>query len=84
MDKHQKLLELILTGRADANIRFIDLRGLLLHLGFAERTRGSHHVFRRSGVEEKINIQSDGGKAKPYQVRQVRTVIVKYQLGANA
>ncbi|MDQ3174333.1 MAG: type II toxin-antitoxin system HicA family toxin, partial [Acidobacteriota bacterium] len=44
---------------------------------------GSHHTFRRDGVEEKINLQRDKGKAKVYQVRQVRAVIVKYGLGED-
>ena len=83
MGKTDKLLLRILAGVSDANIRFSDLRQLLLRLGFEERTRGSHHIFRRSGIEEKLNIQKDGNKAKPYQVRQVRNVIVKYHLGGD-
>ncbi|HXV63185.1 MAG TPA: type II toxin-antitoxin system HicA family toxin [Vicinamibacteria bacterium] len=81
MSKWTKLIRRILEGRSDANVAFSDLRGLLLHLGFEERTRGSHHVFRRAGVDEKINLQRDNEKAKPYQVRQVRQLILKYQLG---
>ncbi len=65
------------------NIRFDDLRQLLAHLGFAERIRGSHHVFRKQGVVEKINLQRDDGHAKPYQVRQVRRVILKYNLSED-
>jgi hypothetical protein len=64
MSKHDKLLLQILQGRSDANIPFDDLRRLLLHLGFEERVRGSHHLFRRGGVEEKINLQRNDGKAK--------------------
>jgi len=79
--KYDKLLLQILRGASDANISFDNLCRLLRHLGFEERTRGSHHVFRRQGVEEKINIQKDNGKAKAYQVRQVRMVILKYKLG---
>ena len=56
---------------------------LLLRLGFEERIRGSHHIYRKAGVEEKINLQRDGGKAKPYQVRQVRAVILRYKLRGN-
>jgi predicted RNA binding protein YcfA (HicA-like mRNA interferase family) len=67
-------------GRSDANIGFDELRGLLLKLGFEERTRGSHHVFRRDGIEERINLQRDGSNAKPYQVRQVRAVLVRHNL----
>jgi len=50
-------------------------------LGFVERIRGSHHIFRRPGIDELINIQRDGSNAKPYQVRQIRAVLVKYQFG---
>jgi predicted RNA binding protein YcfA (HicA-like mRNA interferase family) len=52
-------------------------------LGFEVRIRGSHHIFRKEGVVEKINLQRAGNKAKPYQVKQVRNVIVKYKLGGN-
>jgi len=81
MGSREKLLRRILDGRSDANIRFSDLRGLLLHLGFEERTRGSHHIFWRADVEARINVQQQGSKAKPYQVRQVRAVILRYRLG---
>ena len=72
----QRLLE----GRSDANIRFSDLRALLLRLGFAERVSGSHHIFRRAGAPDRINLQRQGGQAKPYQARQVRSVIIRYEL----
>ena len=81
MGKHEKLLWAILGGRADANIKFADLRSLLLDLGFEERISGSHHMFRREGVRELLNLQKAGNKAKPYQVRQVRSVLVRYRLG---
>jgi hypothetical protein len=72
-----------LRGTADANISFDDLCQLLRRFGFEERTRGSHHTFRKQGVEEKINLQREGSKAKGYQVRQVRATILKYKLGAD-
>lgn len=81
MSKYEKLLLQILRGASDSNISFADLCNLLRRLGFDERTRGSHHIFRRKGIVEKINLQSDGNKAKAYQVRQVRNVILKYNLG---
>lgn len=81
MGKYDKLLETILQGRSDTNIAFDDLCQLLIRMGFDERVRGSHHIFRREGVMTKINLQrSTGGKAKPYQVRQVRSVILDYNL----
>jgi hypothetical protein len=75
-----KTLEQVLSGRSDANIRFDELRGLLLALGFTERSRGSHHMFGKSGIEEQVNLQRDGAKAKPYQVKQVRIIILRYDL----
>lgn len=77
------LLEKILRGRSDAAIRFTELCALLRDMGFTERIRGSHHLYRKPGVIEKINLQRDGSHAKPYQVRQVRRTILKYKLGGN-
>jgi hypothetical protein len=83
MSKYDKLLFQILRGTADANVPFDDLRGLLQRLGFQERIRSSHHIFRKEGVVEKINLQRDSNKAKVYQVRQVRAVLLKYKLGGD-
>ncbi len=83
MSKAAKLLFKILRGLSDANIQFEELRYLLLHLEFEERVSGSHHIFRKSGVVEKVNIQRDGDKAKPYQVKQVRDVILRNKLGSE-
>lgn len=83
MGRHGKLIEHVLSGRSDANIRFGDLVQLLLHLGFEERTRGDHHIFTRTDIEEILNLQPRGSAAKPYQVKQVRNVILKYKLGVN-
>lgn len=83
MGKHEKLLLKILSGSSDANIHFEDLCNLLKDFGFEMRVRGSHHVFRKEGVAEKINLQQDGNNAKPYQVKQVRNILVKYKLGGK-
>jgi hypothetical protein len=73
-----------LGGTADTNIPFEDLRHFLKRLGFAERVRGDHHIFTRDGVEDIFNLQPKGRQAKPYQVKQVRGVIVKYRLARDA
>ena len=70
-------------GDSDANIRFSELRNIFLHYGFEERVSGSHHIFVKKGVEELINLQMDGKSAKPYQVKQVRRIIVRYGLGGD-
>lgn len=80
MGKHEELRLRILQGQSDANINFHELRSFLLWMGFEERIRGSHSIFRRRGVRELINLQQEGGKGKVHQVRQVRNVIVRYGL----
>ena len=74
------ILERILRGTSDAGIRFSDLRTLLLKLGFTERIKGSHHIFTRDGINHILNLQSKNSMAKPYQVKQVRGVLVQYKL----
>jgi predicted RNA binding protein YcfA (HicA-like mRNA interferase family) len=83
MPKIEKLIEKILSGKSDANISFSDLRKLMLSLGFHERTKGSHHIFVKENVVELVNLQKDGSMAKPYQVRQVRQILVTYRLGGD-
>jgi hypothetical protein len=80
MSKAEKVLLKILRGTSDANVAFSDLCLILRHLGFDERIRGSHHIFTRAGLPEILNLQPKGGKAKAYQVRQVREVILRYRL----
>jgi hypothetical protein len=83
VSKVEKTLERVLRGNADTNIRFGDLCALLSHLGFAERVRGDHHIFTRDGVVEILNLQPRGGKAKAYQVKQVRGVLTSYGLAGE-
>ena len=81
MGKHEKLLLSILCGTKDSNINFSDLCSVLDNLGFACRIKGDHFIYTKSDIEEIINIQPVGSKAKPYQVKQVRNLILKYGLG---
>jgi hypothetical protein len=80
----KRILLQVLQGTADANIRFEELRSLLGAVGFAERIRGDHHIFSKPGVAEILNLQPRGSLAKPYQVKQVRSVIIKYKLAEGA
>ncbi|HLG17213.1 MAG TPA: type II toxin-antitoxin system HicA family toxin [Blastocatellia bacterium] len=84
MAKHERTLLHILRGASDADISFEDLCGLLRHLGFDERIRGSHHIFTKDGVEEILNLQPKGAKAKPYQLKQVRRVIARHKLAGDS
>jgi hypothetical protein len=83
MTHWDKLLERILRGTSDANISFSELCELLRRLGFDERIRGDHHIFSKVGIAEILNLQPQKAKAKIYQVKQVRDMIVKYKLGDN-
>ena len=81
MSQYEKILLSILSGTKDKNILFTDLRLVLDRLWFQCRIRGDHFIYTKDGVEEIINIQPVGNKAKPYQVKQIRNIILRYQLG---
>lgn len=81
MSKHKKLIQQILSGASDANISFSALCQLLLNIGFQERIKGDHHIFTKDGVEEILNLQPIKGKAKSYQVKQVRNLYLKHKIG---
>ena len=78
--KPERLLARILHGHV-RNVEFGDLISLLAALDFREvGGRGSHRVFTRDGMTEIVNLQEDGGQACPYQVRQIGTLIRRYDL----
>lgn len=81
MSKFEKSLLRLLRGNSDNNFNFKDLVNLLVKLGFEYRIKASHHIFYKTGIEEIVNLQSNSGKAKSYQVKQVRNIILKYKLG---
>jgi predicted RNA binding protein YcfA (HicA-like mRNA interferase family) len=82
MAKKEKLKAKLLTIGQEKNFRLDELCTLLQQLGFDERQgKGSHRIFYREGVEEQINLQpTKDGKAKPYQVKQVRQIVKAYSL----
>jgi hypothetical protein len=83
MSKFEKIMKKLLSGFSDRNMDFDELRSLLLKLGFEERIKGSHHIYFKEGIEDIINIQPINGKAKPYQVKQVRELFIKNKLITN-
>jgi predicted RNA binding protein YcfA (HicA-like mRNA interferase family) len=72
-----------LGARDNLAVSFDELCLVLKKLGFMQRINGSHHIFCKDGIEDILNIQPDGAKAKPYQVKQVRKIILKYKLGGD-
>lgn len=81
MSTSEKLLLSILSGSQDGNIKFKDLQNILTSYGFKCRIKGDHFIYTKNGISEIVNIQPNGNKAKPYQVKQVRNLIIKYKLG---
>lgn len=81
MSQIEKLILSVTLGKQDKNIKFNDIRHLLDFLGFHERIRGDHYIYTKVGIDEILNLQPDGTNAKPYQVKQVRNIILKYGLG---
>jgi hypothetical protein len=81
MSKFEKLLFKLLSGNSDRNFSFSDLTKILDTYSFSLRIKGSHHIFYKKGVEEIINLQEgEGGRAKPYQVKQVRELLIRYKI----
>jgi len=83
LSQKEKLIIKILSGTNDNNIIFDEICSLLISFGFSNRVKGSHHIFYKNDIDEIINIQPKNGKSKPYQVKQIRNIIVKYKLGGN-
>lgn len=83
MSRPRKTLDKVLSGTSDASIRFSELCSLMRAMDFEERVRGSHHIFSRANIVEIINLQPRGSLSKPYQVKQVREIFLKYRLGGS-
>jgi len=79
MSRYEKIWQRIVSGRSDRNIGFDDLVWLFEHRGFKSRRSGSHIIFTKPGIRERITLQPEGSKAKEYQVRQVRAILIREQ-----
>jgi len=78
---NDKIYESVISGTADNNIKYTDFQNLIIDLGFEfKRQRGSHTMYYHNGINAFMNIQKDGGKAKAYQVEQLRSIILKNNL----
>ena len=75
----RKLLQKALSS--PANLRFGEVCALARAFGFhLSRVSGSHHIFAHQGVRELVNLQDVGGRAKPYQVKQLLDLVERYNL----
>ena len=81
MGKFKKLKARLLAEQGFNNFATSDLETVLLGVGFTHnRTTGSHHIYVHPGVDAPVNIQNRNGKAVPYQLRQVKTLIEENNL----
>ncbi|MGH8308441.1 MAG: type II toxin-antitoxin system HicA family toxin [Steroidobacteraceae bacterium] len=69
------LLARVTDYGSEGSVWFDDLRRALRLAGFCERARGSHFVYSRRGDGHVVTLQARDGRARPYQVRQVRRLI---------
>lgn len=84
MGQYTKIYRKIMSGNSDNNIDFSELQWFVQKTGFTERNiRGDHFTYERDGIEEIINLQPDRGKAKGYQIQQIRKIFSKYGLGGE-
>lgn len=80
MSHQDKMMLKVLSGGHDRSMKFHELQKLLYMLEFQCRVKGDHFIYWKEGIDEIISIQPDGNMAKPYQVRQIRNIILKYGL----
>lgn len=69
----------VMRGK-ETNICFSDVCYILIKREFQCRIKGDHYIFTREDIPEIINLQPIGNKAKPYQIKQVRLLLQKYNL----
>jgi len=81
--KEMKTFDLVMSGKSDNNIKFFDLLSLIVSFGYECRIKGDHFICYHNDYPELINIQPKGNKAKSYQVKQIRDLIKKYNLGGG-
>jgi len=78
---NEKVYESVISGKADNNIKYTDFQNLIIDLGFGfMRQKGSHTMYYNPKVNEFMNIQQDGSKAKDYQIKQLRDIIIAHDL----
>ena len=74
--KIEKLILRILSNQS--NVKFDDFLQILSYFGFeCDRISGSHHIFKKDGIDDLINIQNVKGEVKPYQIKQFISIIEK-------
>ena len=80
----RKLLQRLSRG-AVQNVAFGEFRALVEAFGFRlSRVSGSHHIMVHPSVPAILTLQSFGGEAKPYQIRQFMKIVERYNLRMEA
>ena len=78
---NKKVYQAVISGKSDNNINYKDFQNLIVNLGFDfARQRGSHEMYFNDEIKRYMNIQNDGSKAKPYEIKQLRNLIKEFDL----
>jgi predicted RNA binding protein YcfA (HicA-like mRNA interferase family) len=78
MTRISKLYDRFDRGSA---LDFAEFIRLIEAFGFTHRrTTGSHRIYARDDVPEQVNVQPKGKELKPYQRKQFRDIIARYDL----
>jgi len=78
---NKKVYESVMSGKSDNNIKYTDFQNLIIDLGFEfKRQKGSHEMYYHHSIREFMNIQKKANRAKDYQVKQLREIIIEHNL----
>jgi len=78
MSKKEKLIEKLLEGNADESFSFQDFAVVIQHLGYEfVRKSSSHRIFEKEGFPPIVVQPRKDGKAKAYQIKQLRDSLKK-------
>lgn len=81
MPSASKIRAALLNPAKDYGHRFGDVVFFLESTGWRMRRTGSHHIFTRAALPVLLNLQPEkNGRAKAYQIRQVRAVLTTHNL----
>ena len=68
LEQRETIEERVVSG--SRSVALVEAFGFRL-----DRCHGSHHIFKRSDIGMRLNIQDCNGQAKPYQVRQFLQIV---------
>ncbi len=78
--KSKKTYDKVMSGKSDNSIVFNDFYNLLLDLGFIHRNTKGSHIQMKHPNGAFISIQNNNGKAKGFEVKELRQKIINHEI----